>query len=72
MTFVALGTSSLDIFSCRATALKEKYADRAVGIGSGIGNNSINVFLGFGLSWMIGSIYQYVNVRMTSRTAFQF
>ena len=55
ITFVALGTSLPDLFASRAAAINEKFADSA--IGNITGSNSINVFLGFGLPWIFGSIY---------------
>mmetsp|Transcript_13617 Transcript_13617/g.23183 ORF Transcript_13617/g.23183 Transcript_13617/m.23183 type:complete len:235 (-) Transcript_13617:36-740(-) len=56
ITFVALGTSLPDTFASMAAAQQEKYADSAVG--NVTGSNSVNVFLGLGLPWMIASIYQ--------------
>jgi solute carrier family 8 (sodium/calcium exchanger) len=52
---VALGTSLPDLFASRAAAMNEKYADNA--IGNVTGSNSVNVFLGLGLPWLIASIY---------------
>ncbi|XP_046648240.1 sodium/calcium exchanger 1-like [Daphnia pulicaria] len=55
ITFVALGTSLPDLFASRGAAMNEKYADNA--IGNVTGSNSVNVFLGLGLPWLIASIY---------------
>lgn len=55
ITFVALGTSLPDLFASRQASVKEKYADDA--IGNITGSNSVNVFLGLGIPWLIGSIY---------------
>lgn len=55
ITFVALGTSLPDTFASKAAAIAEKSADNAVG--NVTGSNSVNVFLGLGLPWMIASIY---------------
>lgn len=55
ITFVALGTSLPDTFASRAAALGEKCADNA--IGNITGSNSVNVFIGLGLPWLIASIY---------------
>lgn len=55
ITFVALGTSLPDTFASKAAAVSEKTADNAVG--NVTGSNSVNVFLGLGLPWMIASIY---------------
>merc|ERR1712070_318554 len=55
ITFVALGTSLPDTFASMAAAAAEKYADSAVG--NVTGSNSVNVFLGLGLPWVIASCY---------------
>ncbi|XP_043208398.1 sodium/calcium exchanger 2-like [Amphibalanus amphitrite] len=58
ISFVALGTSLPDTFASRTAAIKETYADMA--IGNITGSNSVNVFLGLGLPWLIASIYHAV------------
>ncbi|CAG0887576.1 unnamed protein product [Darwinula stevensoni] len=55
ITFVALGTSLPDTFASKTAAVQEKYADNAVG--NVTGSNSVNVFLGLGLPWLIAAIY---------------
>jgi len=55
ITFVALGTSLPDTFASRAAAMGDDTADAA--IGNVTGSNSVNVFLGLGLSWIVGSVY---------------
>lgn len=55
ITFVALGTSLPDLFASRTAARMERYADNA--IGNVTGSNSVNVFLGLGLPWMVAAIY---------------
>jgi len=55
ITFVAIGTSIPDTFASRIAAQNERYADEAVG--NVTGSNSVNVFLGLGLPWVIASIY---------------
>ncbi|KAK2160733.1 hypothetical protein LSH36_127g04055 [Paralvinella palmiformis] len=55
ITFVALGTSLPDLFASKQAAIQEKYADNS--IGNVTGSNSVNVFLGLGLPWMIAAIY---------------
>lgn len=55
ITFVALGTSLPDTFASMAAAQAEKYADSAVG--NVTGSNSVNVFLGLGLPWVIAVIW---------------
>ncbi|XP_041362525.1 sodium/calcium exchanger 1-like isoform X2 [Gigantopelta aegis] len=55
ITLVALGTSMPDMFASKTAAIMEKYADSSVGNVNG--SNSVNVFLGLGLSWLIATIY---------------
>jgi len=55
ITFVALGTSLPDTFASRTAAKQDPYADAS--IGNVTGSNSVNVFLGLGLPWMIASFY---------------
>ena len=55
ITFVALGTSLPDTFASMAAARAEKFADNAVG--NVTGSNSVNVFLGLGLPWVVASIW---------------
>ena len=55
ITFVALGTSLPDLFASRTAATMEKHADNS--IGNVTGSNSVNVFLGLGISWSIAAIY---------------
>eukprot|EP00746_Dinoflagellata_sp_MGD_P100921 gnl/MRDRNA2_/MRDRNA2_41091_c0_seq1.p1 gnl/MRDRNA2_/MRDRNA2_41091_c0~~gnl/MRDRNA2_/MRDRNA2_41091_c0_seq1.p1 ORF type:complete len:826 (+),score=163.69 gnl/MRDRNA2_/MRDRNA2_41091_c0_seq1:228-2705(+) len=55
ITFVALGTSLPDTFASKTAAQQDPYADASVG--NVTGSNSVNVFLGLGLSWSIGAIY---------------
>lgn len=56
ITFVALGTSLPDTFASMSAAAAETYADAA--IGNVTGSNSVNVFLGLGLPWIIGAAYE--------------
>ena len=53
ITFVALGTSLPDTFASKAAAMGDPNADSA--IGNVTGSNSVNVFLGLGLPWLIAS-----------------
>lgn len=55
ITFVALGTSLPDLFASKQAATMEKTADNS--IGNVTGSNSVNVFLGLGLPWLIAAIY---------------
>jgi len=55
ITLVALGTSLPDTFASKAAACGDETADAA--IGNVTGSNSVNVFLGLGLSWCVGAIY---------------
>lgn len=56
ITFVALGTSLPDTFASMQAAQQDPYADAAVG--NVTGSNSVNVFLGLGLPWVIATAYE--------------
>ncbi|XP_065559522.1 sodium/calcium exchanger 2-like isoform X2 [Artemia franciscana] len=58
ITFVALGTSLPDLFASKVAACQENSADNS--IGNITGSNSVNVFLGLGLPWVLASIYHAV------------
>merc|ERR1719453_505632 len=55
ITFVALGTSWPDPFASQTAAQMDPYADAS--IGNVTGSNSVNVFLGMGISWTIAAAY---------------
>jgi solute carrier family 8 (sodium/calcium exchanger) len=55
ITIVALGTSLPDTFASKAAALHDRHADAS--IGNVTGSNSVNVFLGLGLPWLLAGIY---------------
>jgi len=55
ITIVALGTSLPDTFASKAAAEADPHADASVG--NVTGSNSVNVFLGIGLPWLMGAIY---------------
>ena len=55
ITLVAIGTSLPDTLASQHAAKSSPYADSA--IGNVTGSNSVNVFLGMGLPWIIGTIY---------------
>jgi len=55
ITLVALGTSLPDTFASMTAAKTSDNADSAVG--NVTGSNSVNVFLGLGLPWVIASTY---------------
>jgi len=59
ITFVALGTSLPDTFASRTAAMQDPYADAS--IGNVTGSNSVNVFLGIGISWCCGAFYWSFN-----------
>jgi len=70
ITIVALGTSLPDTFASKSAAENDPYADASVG--NVTGSNSVNVFLGLGLPWMMGAIYWTTggpNAEWTSRFA---
>ena len=55
ISIVALGTSLPDTFASRQAAVECDNADAA--IGNVTGSNSVNVFLGLGLPWLLASLY---------------
>lgn len=55
ITFVALGTSLPDTFASMQATVEADDADAA--IGNITGSNSVNVFLGLGLPWVIATCY---------------
>ena len=55
ITFVALGTSLPDTFASMQAARGDKTADNS--IGNVTGSNSVNVFFGLGIPWLIAAIY---------------
>jgi len=59
ITLVAMGTSLPDTFASMTAATSSEYADSAVG--NITGSNSVNVFLGLGLPWVIASWYNESN-----------
>jgi len=59
ITLVALGTSLPDTFASKTAAQQSDNADAAVGNING--SNAVNVFLGCGLPWLIGSLYHDSN-----------
>jgi len=56
ITLVAVGTSLPDTFASVTAAKNSEFADSA--IGNVTGSNSVNVFVGLGLPWIISSLYQ--------------
>lgn len=60
ITLVALGTSLPDTFASMTAARTSEYADAA--IGNITGSNSVNVFLGLGLPWVIACTYYDMNL----------
>jgi solute carrier family 8 (sodium/calcium exchanger) len=59
ITFVALGTSLPDTFASKKAAEMDPYADNS--IGNITGSNSVNVFIGLGLSWSVAALYWETN-----------
>ena len=55
ITLVAIGTSLPDTFASMTAAQNSEFADSA--IGNVTGSNSVNVFVGLGLPWLISSVY---------------
>ena len=58
ITLVAMGTSLPDTFASKTAAETSDYADSA--IGNVTGSNCVNVFLGMGLPWVLGTVYWLV------------
>lgn len=56
ITLVAVGTSLPDTFASMTAAKTSETADSA--IGNVTGSNSVNVFVGLGLPWLISAKYQ--------------
>jgi solute carrier family 8 (sodium/calcium exchanger) len=50
-----LGTSLPDTFASKQAAQESENADSA--IGNVTGSNSVNVFLGLGMPWIVATIY---------------
>eukprot|EP00930_Biecheleria_cincta_P016957 TRINITY_DN13615_c0_g2_i1.p1 TRINITY_DN13615_c0_g2~~TRINITY_DN13615_c0_g2_i1.p1 ORF type:complete len:790 (+),score=166.92 TRINITY_DN13615_c0_g2_i1:75-2444(+) len=65
ISFVALGTSVPDLFASMTAAKQDEYADAS--IVNVTGSNSVNVFLGIGLPWMMAAYYH----QATSGTNFK-
>ena len=59
ITLVAVGTSLPDTLASMTAARNSEYADSA--IGNVTGSNSVNVFVGLGLPWVISSVYASSN-----------
>lgn len=55
ITLVAIGTSLPDTFASMTAARTSETADSA--IGNVTGSNSVNVFVGLGLPWVISALY---------------
>ena len=55
ITLVAIGTSLPDTFASMTAAKTSETADSA--IGNVTGSNSVNVFVGLGIPWIISSVY---------------
>lgn len=55
ITLVAVGTSLPDTFASMTAARQSEFADSA--IGNVTGSNSVNVFVGLGLPWLMSAAY---------------
>jgi len=55
ISVVALGTSLPDLFASKTAATQDEWADAS--IVNVTGSNSVNVFLGIGVPWMMAAIY---------------
>jgi solute carrier family 8 (sodium/calcium exchanger) len=63
ITLVAMGTSLPDTFASQTAARNSANADSA--IGNVTGSNSVNVFLGVGLPWIIGTLHRHMKYGTT-------
>merc|ERR1719181_2759000 len=59
ITFVALGTSLPDTFASKEATVGDETADAA--ITNVTGSNSVNVFLGLGIPWVLATLYHSGN-----------
>ena len=59
ITLVAVGTSLPDLLASKQAVTDSTNADAAVG--NVTGSNSVNVFLGLGLPWLLASVYYALN-----------
>jgi len=59
ISFVALGTSLPDTFASKVATINDETADSS--IGNVTGSNSVNVFLGIGLAWLVAAVYHTAN-----------
>jgi solute carrier family 8 (sodium/calcium exchanger) len=66
ITFVALGTSLPDTFASQHAAKDDSSADAA--IGNVTGSNSVNVFLGLGLPWVIAAVHSLATGNINQAT----
>lgn len=66
ITFVALGTSLPDTFASQHAAKDDSTADAA--IGNVTGSNSVNVFLGLGMPWVIAAVHSAVTGNINQTT----
>jgi solute carrier family 8 (sodium/calcium exchanger) len=55
VTFVALGTSLPDTFASKTAATQDEWADAS--IVNVTGSNSVNVFLGIGIPWVMAAVF---------------
>ncbi|VDP26895.1 unnamed protein product [Soboliphyme baturini] len=59
ISFLAVGTSVPDTLASRISAVQDTYADSS--ISNVTGSNSVNVFLGIGLAWLVAAVYHAVH-----------
>ena len=55
ITIVTFGTSQIDLFATKISAINDPTADNS--IGNVVAANAIGVFLGLGFPWLVASIY---------------
>lgn len=59
ISFVALGTSLPDTFASKVATMQDPTADSSVG--NVTGSNSVNVYLGIGISWTLAAVVRKAN-----------
>ena len=55
ITLVTFGTSQIDLFATKISAINDPTADNS--IGNVVAANAIGVFLGLGWPWLVASLY---------------
>jgi len=70
ITLVAIGTSLPDTFASRTAALNSEFADAA--IGNVTGSNSVNIFVGLGLPWVMATLNSETGIYIVPQGSLSF